>query len=1796
MQKFFKNANHEVSTLVELLQIRTLEASTRTAYTFLITGQEEEQNWTYHDLDRQAKAIAALLQTCTSPGERAVLLYPTGLEYIAAFFGCLYAGVIAIPAYPPQFNRPTPRLQAIVANAQPTVILTTTEISANISQILVHNPDLKTRKWLVTDNLTSGWENDWQETPVSSDTLAFLQYTSGSTGTPKGVMVTHGNLLHNCALIHQYFEHSSHSQGVIWLPPYHDMGLIGGILQPLYGGFPVTLMSPVAFLQSPFRWLQAISRYKGTTSGGPNFAYDLCVRKISPEQRQSLDLSSWEVAFNGAEPIRQETLAQFTATFAPCGFRPEAFYSCYGLAEATLIVSGGKKAVAPVQQKFHSSALEKNRLLVAAETHQDVQTLIGCGQPALDQKVVIANPESRTCCQPDEIGEIWVSGASVAQGYWNLDEQTEYTFQAYLADTGAGPFMRTGDLGFIYNGELFITGRLKDLIIIRGRNHYPHDIELTVESSHPALLKGNSAAFSVEVDGEERLVVFQELDRHHRHPNVEEIVANIRQAVSENHELQVYAVLLLKTGSIPKTSSGKIQRHACRHRFLQGNLDVIGSSILTISHAPDTSEKLTREALLAVNRESRQSLFIAHLHKQIAQVLRFELSDVDLQQPLSTLGLDSLMAIELKNDLETDFGIVLPITQFLQNHSLEQLATVVLEQLTTEPSPKTALVPAQSVATEYPLSYGQRSLWFLNQLASLNPAYNIVGAVRIQVDLDIPALHRAFETLIARHPVLRSTIHVADGEPVQQIHPEISDWFHQEDASQWSETVFHHHLLQEADRPFHLEQGPLLRVSLFTRSPQAHILLLVVHHITADFWSLAVLVQELGILYQAEKIGSPITLAPLKLQYTDYVNWQIKMLASAEGERLWAYWQQQLAGELPVLNLPTDRPRPPVQTYHGATHVFRLSPTLTQSIKALSRAQGTTLYMTLLAAFQVLLYRYTGQEDLLVGSPTAGRSWAELAGLIGYFVNPLVLRGDLSKNPSFEVFLERVRQTVLDAFAHQDYPFTLLVERLQPVRDPSRAPLFQTMFVLHKAQFLHEEGLTEFAIGEPGKLMQLGELTLASFPLERQISQFDLTLVMAEIAGTITAAFEYNSDLFDAETIARMAGHLETLLQAIVADPQAKVATLPLLTASETETLLWKWNDTQNNYPENQCIHELFAIQVAKNPDAIAVVCQDMQITYGELHNRTNQLAHYLQSLGVKPEVRVGICVKRSLDLIIGILGILKAGGAYVPLDPAYPQERLLFMLEDAQVPILLTQQQILPELPENAAKIVCLDSDWETIHQANQQTPQSPVQPRNNAYIIYTSGSTGKPKGVMIEHHNAVVFIDWARKTFTSAELAGVLAATSICFDLSVFELFVPLCSGGKVILVENILSLANLAHSDDVTLINTVPSAIAELLRIGCLPTSACTINLAGEPLPQRLVQQLYQASNVQKVYNLYGPSEDTTYSTFNLVQPEANLVTIGRPIANTQVYILDNYLQPVPIGIWGELYIAGEGLARGYLNQTELTAQKFIPHPFQPNSRLYKTGDLVRYLPNADIEYLGRIDHQVKIRGFRIELGEIETVLRRYPAIQDTAVIVKENTHQEPQLVAYIVLHQQPTPSNAELRHFLTEYLPKYMIPAVYVVLDALPLTPNGKLDRRHLPAPDWKRGDRQTSFVLPRNPVEEIIAGIWKEVLEVKEISINDDFFDLGGHSLLATQVMSRLRQVFPVEIPLYKLFEATTITRLAELLIVSQTKPGQVEKIARLMQQIEAMSAEAIQQSLQHKQDLGKVMRERTAEDAEDAEE
>jgi amino acid adenylation domain-containing protein len=1055
----------------------------------------------------------------------------------------------------------------------------------------------------------------------------------------------------------------------------------------------------------------------------------------------------------------------------------------------------------------------------------------------------------------------------------------------------------------------------------------------------------------------------------------------------------------------------------------------------------------------------------------------------------------------------------------------------------------------------FPVSFAQQRLWFLDQLIPNNDIYNVPTVIRLTGSLNLTALEQTFNEIVRRHETLRTTFIVLDGQPLQAIAPSltipISVLNLQQLSADEREVEAKSIVTAEIEHPFDLSSGPLLRVKLLVLSQTEHILLLNMHHIICDDWSIGVLIREMGALYAAFAQNQPSPLLELPLQYADFAHWQREWLQKEVLQTQLAYWRQQLNG-ISGLHLPTDKPRAAIQSYQGATQFLELPKNLTDALEKLSQQEGVTFFMTLLAAFQTLLYRYTHQEDIAVGSPIANRNRSEIEGLIGFFVNSLVLRTNLSDNPTFRELLGRVREVTLGAYSQQDLPFEKLVEELHPERNLSHHPLFQVVFSFQNS---------------PMSALELPGLVPSLMNIDFKKTRFDLELHLWkcsedfrslwganwEYSEGIRGVMVYKTDLFDKATISWMLEHFKTLLSGIVINPDQRLANLPLLNKSELHQLLVDWNNTEADYPSDKCIHHLFEEQVQQHPDDIAVIFGNEQVTYQELNIRSNQLAQYLQKLGVSSEILVGISIPQSIEMIVGLLGILKAGGAYLPLDPSYPQERLKFMLEDAQVSILLTQENLLKHFQGFSNLIISIDKDWEFISKEKEDNPKSNLDSDNLAYVIYTSGSTGKPKGVAVPHKsvNRLVCNTNYIKLSSSDKIAQV---SNTSFDAATFEIWGALLNGAQLIGISRDVMLS---HDDfalelqqkHISILFLTTALFQQIARD--VPEAFASLRcllFGGETVDKRWVKKIIKHGKPKNLIHVYGPTENTTFSSYYYVEELPESVTsfpIGRPIQNTQIYILDTHLQPVPIGVMGELYIGGEGLAREYLHQTELTAEKFIPNIFsnKVKARLYKTGDLARYLPDGNIEFLGRIDNQVKIRGFRIELSEIEAVLSQHPAVRETVVIAGEDVPDDKYLVAYVVPNYEQIPLSemqsfaSLLRGFLKEKLPEYMMPRAYVVLESLPLTINGKVDRRALPMPDTITFNDQ--YVAPRSQIEELLAQIWAKVLGKEQIGVHDNFFELGGHSLLATQLISRIRDTFQIDVTVRNLFEAPTIEQLAK---------------------------------------------------------
>jgi len=1240
---------------------------------------------------------------------------------------------------------------------------------------------------------------------------------------------------------------------------------------------------------------------------------------------------------------------------------------------------------------------------------------------------------------------------------------------------------RTGDLArFLADGSIEFLGRMDRQVKIRGHRIEPGEIE-AVLIEHPGVRQAH-----VQLrDG--RLVAYLAAGAL----PLGELRAHLRAKLPDYMIPAAFVTL----DALPLTPNGKVDSRAL----------------------PEPGQSRPDLEVRYVAPRTPQEEILAGIWARLLNVER-----VGVEDSFFELGGHSLLATQLISRVRDTFQVEIPLRALFENPTVAGLARVI--QNAGAPAPP--ILPAGR-GGPLPLSFAQQRMWFLDQLEPGTARYHVPDAVRISGHLDLPRWERCLNQIVARHEILRTVFETVEGRPVQTVLPELRLEIPVTSVKTEAEAL--RLAGEEIRRPFDLGRGPLLRMRLLRLAPDDHILVVTMHHIISDGWSTGVLIREFAALYRDE------SLPPLPVQYADFAVWQRQWLQGEVLERQLAYWRAQLAGEIPVLNLPADRPRTPLGAHTGALLPVTIPAGLASRIRSLGEREGATLFMTLLAAFQVLLQRYSGQNDLTVGSPIAGRNRAELEPLIGFFINTLVLRGDLAGDPTFVELLRRTREVCLGAYAHQDLPFDVLVEQLHPERDISRTPLFQVMFVLQNMP--RQRGI------------ELPGVTLSPLPVETGIAKFDLMLTLSETPAGIEGAFEYSTELFDASTVERIAAHYLRLLEALAALPEARLSELPLLSDAERRQLLVEWNENPADNPEPACFPALFELQAARTPDLPAVVFKDEQLTYAELNTRANQLAHHLRALGVGPETVVGLCVERSVELLVAVVGILKAGGAYLPLDPSYPPDRLAFMLQNSGAPVLVAQARLIGKLPPFAGSTVRLDQDWSAISRYPETNPAGTVNPDNLAYVIYTSGSTGRPKGVMIQHRSMVNLATALERTIYDRhpEVRRVSLNAPLSFDASVQQIVMLL--GGRTLDVipdevrrdgEQLLAHIRRYGLDG---LDCVPSQLKLLLAAGMLSGSGHAPSVVlpgGEAIDPETWTALAGAGSTD-FYNVYGPTECTVDSTACCARLYRERPSIGRPLQNVRLYVLDEHLRPAPIGVPGELHIAGAGLGRGYLNRPDLTAERFIPDPFHeaPGARMYKTGDLVRYLADGYIEFLGRIDQQVKVRGFRIELGEIESVLREHPAVKDAVVAVRDG-----RLVAYVV------GETAGLREHLRQRLPEYMAPAVMVALDALPLTPNGKVDRKALPAPVGERPELAAEFVEPRNDAERILVQVWREVLGLERVGVEDNFFELGGDSILSIQVIAKAAR-HGLRLTPRQLFQYPTIAGLAG--VAETGRPVQAEQ-------------------------------------------
>jgi amino acid adenylation domain-containing protein/FkbM family methyltransferase len=1502
------------------------------------------------------------------------------------------------------------------------------------------------------------------EVRVEDRDLAYVMYTSGSTGKPKGVMIEHRGMMNHLWAKVEELGLGEKDVVVQNAPASFDIS-VWQMMAPLLTGGQVQIIGE-EIARDGFRLLREVHRLGATVLETVPTLLGMMIQQQLQAGSQRLSLGELRWMISNAEALPISMCHQWIKLYPRI-----PLLNAYGPTECSDDIAH----------------------YVAEPSLGSNWTCAPLGKPLKNLRAYVLDPAMRPV-PPGVLGELYIGGVGVGRGYLN---RPNLTAEKFVPDpfTGAsgGRLYRTGDqVRWAADGNLEFIGRLDDQVKLRGMRLELKEIE-SVLNDHESVLR---AAVIVREDqpGDKRLVGY--------------VIAKT-QGNADPGELRNYLKQRLPDFMVP-------------------------SAIVLLDRMPLTvNEKIDRRAL-----PSPENIVYETGHPSAAprtwveevvtgiwsEVLR--IPRVGIHDDFFDLGGHSLLATQVISRIRTVLQVELPLRKLFEQPTISGLAETIHQQMQNRTETAGRQIKPVTGKDRLHASYAQQRLWFSHQFEQDKGLYNMPAVLRLEGKLEIPALEQGIDEIVRRHEVLRTAFDEINGDPIQVIHDarhvelpviDLETW-----ASESRNAEIKRLINEQVQIPFDLGSSPMLRTLLLRVNPETHLLLLNIHHIAGDEWSLGVFMRELVALYEAFRQGQESPLAEPTIQYADYGVWQ-RAWSLGEGLRdQLAYWKQQLAGAPETLQLPMVGPRPAVPSHRGGQFAFQLSGELQQQLQDLGRREGTTLFMTLLAAFQTLLYRYSGQTDIVVGCPIASRTSDETEDLMGFFINIIVLRTDFSGTPAFEQLLRRVKDVALGAYANQDLPFDKLVEELRPTRDPGRTPLFQVLFDLQN---------------DSKKKWEVTGLSLSQMEPEFPSEEFDLALAVTERQDRLDGVVRYRAELFDRETIRRLAGHFECLLKEIVNSPQQSVADLSLLAPEEKAQFL-RWNRTERPYATDKCLHQLFEDQAKRTPDAVAVVCDGHELRYGELNRRANQLANYLRERGVGPEKRAGICLGRGWNMVVAILGVLKAGSAYVPLDPEYPQNRLEFMLNDGGVHLLLTDNKFSDRVPQNSTRIL-LDTDWERIATHSEVAPDSGVEPGDAAYAIYTSGSTGRPKGTIIEHRSVVNFLNWAREAFRADELAGVLFSTSICFDISVFELFAPLAWGGTLIVSENALQIPQLKDRARASLINTVPSAAAELVKMKALPSGVHTVNLAGEAAKRPLVDELYKLPSVERVLNAYGPTETTIYSTFALLSHGGGEVTIGKPIANTQAFVLDANLQLVPVGVFGELYLGGRGVARGYIDRPEITANVFLPNPFsrEPGGRMYATGDRVRWTAAGELEFAGRLDHQIKIRGFRIEPGEIESVIVRQKGVKEAVVIPDPGAVDEKRLVAYVA-PTLPGTFLEELKTALRQSLPEHMIPSAFVLLEKMPRTANGKLDRKALPSPDAAAFVSAMKYVPPHTDLERTLCRIWAGILRLERIGIEDNFFESGGHSLIATRVTSQLRSELGVEVPVRAIFEHPTVAQFA----------------------------------------------------------
>jgi amino acid adenylation domain-containing protein len=1804
-------------TIAGRLERHADRAPTRAAFTFLSDGELNEGRVDRAALRLRATAIATHLQQRGLRGERVLLLYESGLEFVAALLACFYSGATAVPATPPRRGRWIQRLEAIARDARPTCALfdeSSTPSDVHFRELLA----AQGIELIATDTLSSSDGAQWRapHTAIDDGAPALLQYTSGSTSTPRGVVITHANLIDNLERIRRAFGQSDEEVIVSWLPMHHDMGLIGTVLEPIYTGAQCVLMSPARFTEKPSRWLRAIDRYRATTSGGPDFAYALCAARVTEEERAPLDLSTWRLAFNGAEPVRATTLRAFARRFAPNGFASHAFLPCYGLAEATLFVCGSQRAegIDPVVETFSRKDLADRGVATPAPADDDRRELVACGP--VDDGVVIVDPDTRTRCADGSVGEIWLRSPSVGGGYWNRPADSMEAFQATLRGSRR-KCLRTGDLGFVQARQLYVTGRRKDVIIVRGRNHDPQDIELSVERDIDETGAGIGAVAAIawdagkraiagdpQVDAErtdghtEGLALVIEL-RNASHERGSDaggsadrfaaLAQRIREVVARDHEIAPHVIVFVPRGGLARTTSGKLQRGACRQALESGALHIVGE--WRAGAEPDGGRNALHPTVdRTVNIDGR-------LMRLVRDVLG---STPPPSDPLIRHGLDSMKAASLSHRL-AEIGVDVMIVELLAGATLVDLQSK--PHAAPAGTDSTLAARLRSSISSFPpddapLTSGQQALWFLQQVLPSNTAYHVAVAARVVGQVSMTQLDTALLALCDRHPMLRARFSAIRGTPRQSLVADSSLPLTREaltDESELPEAI-----AADTRRPFALADASPARATLFEIPGQPPVLLLTAHHIVADLWSLAIVIADLAGLLSVSSMDAIAAAVGDKPEPDGgYFSHARMERASSSGgvsdrsrarsnwEAYWATVFHDVVG--PILPAPAESDAitrsgaNDKQSWRGLRARAHIDSEVTARIEAMARAQDTTAFVVVCSAFQSWIRAQFDRDEFFIGTPTHGRT-AGTASIVGHFVNMLPLRCRVERDVAFDALVAQTRRQMLDALAHE-VPFQLIVDRFAPARTSFDTPWLQAVFVWQASPRPELPALGAFASGAPGETLRLGDVTLESVAIEPQDVPFDLTLTMARVSEGLVATLDCRAARFDRDRVDGLAASFAETLARLTGHTQRAVLPTPAMTGRSVAPT------------PPALLHHRFEAQAHRNPEATAVCDEVTTLSYGDLDARANQLARHLRHLGATREELIGIHLPRSVDLAVAILGVLKAGGAYLPIDEQAPAARVKQFLSDSGARLLITNRELSARVGLSGDGVVgtprhvLMDAHRVALDSfPRDPLPLAATHPDQLAYCIYTSGSTGEPKGVLITHANVLRLFDATDRHFHFTADDVWTLFHSPAFDFSVWEFWGALLYGGQLVMVPYVVSrdphvFAQLLARHGVTVLNQTPSAFRQLMPEALAPDVASALRLrlvifGGEALSPAVLRPWTNrfGTDGPRLVNMYGITETTVHVTYHEVTREEieaseSRSAIGRPIDDLQVHLVDEALRHPPEGEIGEICVGGAGLARGYLGQPALTAERFVPDPFSavPDARMYRSGDLARVdADSAGFVYAGRADRQMKVRGVRIEPGEIEAAIRRAASIRDVIVIHRtEPSRQQSSpritdteapraptpvirrarqyikrdasnrieplamphrdhghepathgvmdfaggLIAYVVPEPSAPVDTAALHATLRATLPDAFVPTRIVTLDRFPLNANGKLDLEALPSPSRERPDAIASWRPPEDEAEAALADVWAQVLGVDRVGVDDNYFALGGDSIRALQVVA-----------------------------------------------------------------------------------